>query len=115
VLITKSPKHLEMAQGHISLSTPAAVAAAAAPAVVAAAAPAPAVAAVRLMVVVVAVAVAVEGSRPYTRPGPRGRPPWSHQLSSDASRGSPNQGADPRQKTHRRGAVGVVSLPPASR
>jgi hypothetical protein len=72
------------------------------------------------MVVAVAVAadpkvVVAEGSRPSACPGPGGRPPWSRRLSSNASRGSPNQGADLRQKTHQRGAVGVASVPPASR
>jgi hypothetical protein len=99
--------------------TPTAVAAAAAAAHAVVAVAAPAVAAVRPMVVVVAVAVdpkvvVAEGSRPSARPRPGGRPSWSHQLYYDASGGSPNQGADPRQKTHRRGAVGVTSLPPAS-
>jgi hypothetical protein len=80
---------------------------------------APAVAATNLMVVAVAVAmdpkvVVVEGSRPSARSRPEGRPPWSHQLCSDAYGGSPNQGADPRRKTHRSGAVSVASSPPAS-
>jgi hypothetical protein len=59
--------------------------------------------------------VVAEGSRPSARPGPEVWPPYSHQLSSDASGGSPNQGVDPKQKIHRRDAVGVALLPPTSR
>jgi hypothetical protein len=59
--------------------------------------------------------VVVEGSHPSARPRPVVRPPQSHQLSFDASGGgSPNQGVDPKQKTHRRDTVGVALLPPTS-
>jgi hypothetical protein len=99
--------------------TPAAVAAAApaAPAVVAADAPAETMIGSMEVAVVEVVdpkMVVGEGSHPSARPGPEDRSPWSHQLFSDASGRSPNQGADPRQKTRRRGAVGAAPLPPTS-
>jgi hypothetical protein len=58
--------------------------------------------------------VAAEGSRPSARPGPEVRPPYPHQLSSDASGRSPNRGVGPRQRTHWHDAVGVTLLPPTS-
>jgi antitoxin (DNA-binding transcriptional repressor) of toxin-antitoxin stability system len=59
--------------------------------------------------------VLVEDSRASASLGPGSRPPRPRQLSSAASRGGPNQGADPKRKTRQRGAVGAASLPLTSR
>jgi hypothetical protein len=86
-----------------------------APAVVAAIGAAAPGAAVNQVVVAAAavglMVVLVEDSRASASPGPESQPLRSYQLSSGASGGGSNQGADPRRKTRWRGAVSAASLP----
>jgi hypothetical protein len=66
-------------------------------------------------VVVGLMVVLVEDWPASTSPEPGSRPPRHHQLSSSASEGGPNQGADPQRKIRRHDAVGAASLPLTSR
>jgi hypothetical protein len=57
--------------------------------------------------------VVAEDGRASTRPRPRGRPPWPHQQSSDASRGSETNDPSAR-RSRRRLSSSDTSVPPGA-